>query len=113
MIKRALPVLLLLALAFQTGSFIVLHSNTVDEMAYIGSGASYLHTGRLDIDIFEHPPLMKYLIGAALLPVSGSFPSYSEAPALGSYLFGHKFIYQNPSAPPETVVALARLPSLL
>ena len=113
MSRAGLHVFLIAALAFQAGSFIVLHSNTVDEMAYVGSGASYLHSGRLDIDIFEHPPLMKYLIGLALLPVSGSFPYFSEAAQLGSYQFGYRFIYRNPQAPPERIMVLARLPSLM
>src|SRR5208282_498164 len=81
---QAFPIVLLLGLVFQVGSFILLHSNTIDELAYIGSGVSYIQTGRLDIDIFEHPPLMKYLIGISLLPVSRSFPSFSEAAQLGS-----------------------------
>ena len=113
MLRAALPALLLAALAFQAGSFIVLHSNTVDEMAYIGSGASYVRTGRLDMDIFEHPPLMKYLIGSSLLPISATYPDFSQAAALGSYQFGYRYIYRHPKASPESILTLARLPTLL
>jgi tetratricopeptide (TPR) repeat protein len=105
--------LLLSILLAQVGVFIVSHSNTFDEPAVTGAGFSYVKTGRLELETHVHPPLLKYLFG---LSVSLARPDFNaQSPALKEdrpYQFGHEFLYKN-SVNPETLLSLARLPSLL
>ncbi len=104
---------LVVALALQVGAFIVSHSNTFDEAAVIGAGFSYVRTGRLELETTVHPPLLKYLFGAFVSLASPAFHPESEGfRRLQPYLFGHEFLFRN-TATPETLLALARLPSLL
>ncbi len=106
-------VLLLGALLAQVGAFIVSQSNTFDEAAVIGAGFSYIKTGRLELETKVHPPLFKYLLGLAVSLASPDFHEDSEALERDlPYRFGHEFLFAN-SVSPETLLSLARLPSLL
>lgn len=104
---------LLTALAIQVGAFIVTQSNTFDEACYIGAGAAYITTGKLEIEQGFHPPLQKYLMGLAILPLSPSFPFGSDNfKRLQPFRFGHEFLFEN-RVKPELLLAMGRLPSLL
>lgn len=106
-------VALLLALAAQVGAFILVSSNTNDELPVIGAGYAYVKTGRIELETKVHPPLMKYLFGLSLLAAAPDF--HADSPALHGnypYMFGYDFLYRN-SVKPEVILAWARLPSLL
>ena len=102
--------LLLSLFAFQVGSFMVLHSNTYDEVTYIGSGLRYVTAGNLDMDITEHPPLMKYAIGLALTPYFKK--CWSPTAINNSYRTGFDALYRS-GTNPRILLAVARLPTLL
>lgn len=88
-------------------------SLTYDEIAYIGAGYSYVKTGDYRLNR-EQPPLMKLLIGAALLPLDPRLPtddeSWTDADRGNTqWLFGERFlIHDNPNG--EQLVLAARLP---
>jgi hypothetical protein len=110
--RNILPAALLAAVALQVGSFIAVHSNVYDEAAYIGAGVSYLKTGGLRMDMSEHPPLMKYLIGLSSLAAAPLWRPDSQAlKDNDSYRLGLELLYGDPKGP-ERLLSFARLPSL-
>lgn len=79
----------------------------------IGAGAVYFKTGRLDFASHDYPPLVKYLAGGGSLlaqPQKLGSPRFIDQNR--HYALGHEFLYRN-SVSPETLLTLARLPSLL
>src|ERR1700694_5935089 len=110
---------LLVLMAVLAGGAALHESITVDEVAHIGAGVSYLQ--RLDLRLNEeHPPLPK-LLAALPLVLRGTHADYSHIswtfsekffPAyLGQWIFGDWLLtkWNNP----ETVLAWARAPMLL
>jgi len=114
-----LAVLLLVYMAVLAGGAALRESATMDEIAHIGAGVSYLQ--KLDLRFNEeHPPLAK-VIAALPLVVRGTRADYSSLswtssqdffPAfLGQWVFGDWLLYRWNH--PESTLALARLPMLL
>ena len=110
---------LLMFMAVLAGGAALRESVTVDEVAHIGAGVSYLQ--RLDLRLNEeHPPLPKVLAAIPLV-LRGTHADYSHIswtvsekffPAyLGQWVFGEWLLtkWNNP----VTVLAWARLPMLL
>src|SRR2546422_6555608 len=111
--------LLLLFMAFLAGSSALRESVTIDEVAHIGAGVSYLQ--KLDLRFNpEHPPLPKVLAALPLV-LRGTHADYSHVsftvsekffPAyLGQWVFGEWLLTQWNN--PVTTLAWARLPMLL
>ena len=111
--------LLLLFMAFLAGSSALRESVTIDEVAHIGAGVSYLQ--KLDLRFNpEHPPLPKVLAALPLV-LRGTHADYSHVsrqnsqqffPAfLGEWVFGEWLL--NKWNDPVTTLAWARLPMLL
>jgi len=111
--------LLLLCMAMLAGGAALRESVTIDEVAHIGAGVSYLQKFDLRFNP-EHPPLPKVLAALPLV-VRGvhadySHPSWQNAqqffPAfLGEWVFGDWLL--NKWNDPVTTLAWARLPMLL
>ncbi len=111
--------LLLLCMAILAGGAALRESVTIDEVAHIGAGVSYLQKFDLRFNP-EHPPLPKVLAALPLV-VRGvhadySHPSWQNAqqffPAfLGEWVFGDWLL--NKWNDPVTTLAWARLPMLL
>src|SRR5713226_3854595 len=111
--------LLLLFMAFLAGGSALRESVTIDEVAHIGAGVSYLQ--KLDLRFNpEHPPFPKVLAALPLV-LRGTHADYSHVswqnsreffPAfLGEWVFGEWLL--NKWNDPVTTLALARLPMLL
>ncbi len=111
--------LLLLFMAFLAGGSALRESVTIDEVAHIGAGVSYLQ--KLDLRFNpEHPPLPKVLAALPLV-LRGTHADYSHVswqnsreffPAfLGEWVFGEWLL--NKWNDPVTTLAWARLPMLL
>ncbi len=112
--------LLLLALMFVlAGGAVLRESVTIDEVAHIGAGVSYLQ--KLDLRLNEeHPPLAKVLAALPLV-ARGVRADYSGAPwtvsrdffpaFLGQWIFG-EYVLTRWNRPASTL-AWARLPMLL
>jgi 4-amino-4-deoxy-L-arabinose transferase-like glycosyltransferase len=111
--------LLLMFMAILAGGSALRESVTIDEVAHIGAGVSYLQ--KLDLRLNEeHPPLPKVLAALPLV-LHGAHADYSHIswtvsekffPAyLGQWVFGEWLMtkWNNP----HTTLALARLPMLL
>src|SRR5260370_30242649 len=76
-LRRAGAVLLLIIMFFLAGGAALHESATVDEIAHVGAGLSYLQ--RLDLRLIpEHPPLGKVL-AAIPLAIRGAHADYSSA----------------------------------
>ncbi len=111
--------LLLLGMAILAGGAALRESVTIDEVAHIGAGVSYLQKFDLRFNP-EHPPLPKVLAALPLV-VRGvhadySHPSWQNAlqffPAfLGEWVFGDWLL--NKWNDPVTTLAWARLPMLV
>ncbi len=111
--------LLLAGMAILAGGAALRESATIDEVAHIGAGVSYLQKFDLRFNP-EHPPLPKVLAALPLV-VRGvhadySHPSWQNAqqffPAfLGEWVFGDWLL--NKWNDPATTLAWARLPMLL
>jgi len=111
--------LLLILMAILAGGAALRESATVDEVAHIGAGVSYLQKLELRLNE-EHPPLPKVLAAIPLV-LRGIRADYSHiswkvsdkfVPAfLGEWVFGEYLLtkWNNPA----TVLAWARLPMLL
>ncbi len=84
-------------------------SQTVDEGAHLASGYSYWLTASYKLNL-EHPPLVKLLSGAMLLPLGLNLPiehsSWAEA---NQWDFSRQLIYHN-TQPFKTLMFLGRLP---
>src|SRR5262245_60303739 len=75
-ISRAIAVSLLLLMLLLAGGAAVRESATVDEVAHVGAGLSYLQ--RLDLRLNpEHPPLAK-ILAAIPLAIRGTLADYSS-----------------------------------
>lgn len=111
--------LLLLLMAILAGGAALRESVTIDEVAHIGAGVSYLQ--RLDLRMNEeHPPLPK-ILAAIPLVLRGARADYSHVSwrvsekffpgYLGQWIFGEWVLtkWNNP----VTILAWARLPMLL
>ncbi len=110
---------LLLFMAVLAGGAALRESITVDELAHIGSGVTYLQKFDLRFNE-EHPPLPK-ILAAIPLVLHGIRTDYSHiswtasdnffAAFLGQWIFGEYLLsrWNNP----RTVLALARAPMLL
>jgi hypothetical protein len=115
-----LPATLLLTLmALLAGGAALRESVTIDEVAHIGAGVSYLQ--KLDLRLNpEHPPLAK-MIAAAPLVARGTRADYNGiawkistdfiAAFMGEWVFG-EWLLERWNDPVSTL-ALARLPMLL
>jgi hypothetical protein len=111
--------LLLMFMAILAGGAALRESVTIDEVAHIGAGVSYLQ--KLDLRFNpEHPPLPKVLAALPLV-LRGTHADYSHAswnnaqqffPAfLGEWVFGDWLL--NKWNDPVTTLAWARVPMLL
>lgn len=111
--------LLLAIMAMLSGGAARRESVTVDEVAHIGAGVSYLQ--KLDLRMNEeHPPLAK-LLAALPLVLRGAHADYSHLSwtfsnknfneFLGEWVFGHWLIMRWND--PYSTVAWARVPMLL
>src|SRR5579863_4808381 len=110
---------LLLAMGLMSGGAALRESVTVDEVAHIGAGVSYLQ--KLDLRLNEeHPPLPKILAALPLVlrgvhadysHISWSFSDQFFQAYLGQWVFGDWLLtkWNNPGP----TVAWARLPMLL
>ncbi|HMF74388.1 MAG TPA: glycosyltransferase family 39 protein [Bryobacteraceae bacterium] len=84
--------LLMLVMLFLAGGAALRESVTVDEVAHIGAGLSYLQ--RLDLRLNpEHPPLAK-ILAAVPLVMAGTRAEYSSGPWKASNSFLRSFIMQ-------------------
>lgn len=115
----SLAVLLLALMAVLAGGAALRESVTVDEVAHIGAGVSYLQ--RLDMRMNpEHPPLAKVLAAIPLVirgvradynHISWTFSEESFPAHLGQWVFGEWLLEKWND--PKTTLQLARLPMLL
>lgn len=111
--------LLLALMAVLAGGAALRESITLDEVAHIGAGVSYLQTFDLRLNP-EHPPLAK-MLAAVPLVLRGTHADYSNPswtvgesffPAyLGEWVFGHQLATKWND--PVSTLAWARLPMLL
>src|SRR5215469_16081716 len=113
------PILLLALMAALVGGAALRESGTIDEVAHIGAGVSYLQ--KLDLRMnAEHPPLPKVLAALPLvfrgIHADYTHPSWSFSqkffPAyLGQWVFGEWLLEKWNE--PKPVLMWARLPMLL
>jgi hypothetical protein len=114
-----LAALLLLLMAVLSGGAARRESITVDEVAHLGAGVSYLQ--RLDLRMNpEHPPLAKVLAAIPLVlrgvrtdysNVSWPFSAHGFGNMLGEWSWGHSVALRWND--PYSTLAWARLPMLL
>lgn len=100
-------------LAIQILAMMRASSSTYDEPAVLASGASYVRTGRIQLETTNYPPLMKYLVGLSLEGAGAQFlcrPGFVEQDRF--YACGFEYLYRN-SVSPEKILFWGRLPSLL
>jgi Dolichyl-phosphate-mannose-protein mannosyltransferase len=117
--SRAAPVLLLTLMAVLAGGAALRESFTIDEVAHIGAGVSYLQKLELRLNP-EHPPLPKVLAALPLV-VRGTRADYNGiawresreflAAFMGEWVFGEWLLTRWND--PVSTLALARLPMLL
>src|SRR5512140_3196296 len=111
-------VLLLALMAVLAGGAARRESITIDEVAHIGAGVSYLQ--KLDMRMNpEHPPLAKVLAALPLV-IRGTHADYSHISRtisgelfrdlLGEWVFGNWLLMKGND--PYSTVCLARLPML-
>jgi 4-amino-4-deoxy-L-arabinose transferase-like glycosyltransferase len=111
--------LVLLLMAFLSGGATLRESITVDEVAHIGAGVSYLQ--KLDLRMNqEHPPLAKIVAAVPLVlrgvrtdysDISWGFSNHSFAELLGEWAWGHAVALRWND--PYWTVLWARVPMLL
>ncbi len=114
-----LAALLLLLMGILAGGAARRESITVDEVAHIGAGVSYLQ--KLDLRMnLEHPPLAKVLAAIPLVigrvradysDISWSFSNQSFGSILGEWSWGHAVALRWNN--PRSTVLWARFPMLL
>jgi len=106
---------ILLAMMFFTAFFSMLgDSATMDELAHIPAGYSYLSQKDFRINP-EHPPLVKDLAAIPLLFLNLNFPkdhpSWQEE-VNGQWWFGSEFLYHSGNNP-DRIIFWARIPMIL
>jgi hypothetical protein len=116
---NATAALLLILMGILAGGATRRESITVDEVAHIGAGVSYLQ--KLDMRMnLEHPPLAKLVAAIPLIlrgvhadysHVSWSFSNRGFGVILGQWVWGHAVALQWND--PYSTVAWARVPMLL
>ena len=115
----AAVILLLTLMALLSGGAALHESITIDEIAHIGAGVSYLQKLDMRMNI-EHPPLAKVLAGLPLFlrgvrteysHLSWSFSGKSINEFLGEWVWGHWMIMRWND--PYSTVMWARAPMLL
>jgi hypothetical protein len=118
-IPHVLAALLLLLMAVLSGGAALRESITVDEVAHIGAGVSYLQKLDMRMNV-EHPPLAKVLAATPLVlrdvhtdysDISWSFSDRGWRPILGEWAWGHSLALRWND--PHSTVAWARAPMLL
>jgi len=111
--------LLLILMAILAGSAALRESITVDEVAHIGAGVSYLQKLDMRMNV-EHPPLAKVLAGLPLVlrgaradygGVSWTFSGRGFGNILGQWVWGHDVALRWND--PRSTVLWARVPMLL
>jgi 4-amino-4-deoxy-L-arabinose transferase-like glycosyltransferase len=118
-IPNALAVLLLLLMAVLAGGAALRESITVDEVAHIGAGVSYLQ--KLDLRMNQEHPALPKILAALPLVLRGVHVDYSDPSwgfsgsifgnMLGEWAWGHAVALKWNE--PYSTVAWARLPMLL
>ncbi|OVE76677.1 hypothetical protein BVX98_05170 [bacterium F11] len=109
---KIFALLAFLLLTFQVASIIKTHSSTVDEPSLIAVGSYSIKTGKMDLEYWFQPPLMKYLFGLFSLPLFPNLPALpNQTDPFQSYEFGYKYLYQN-TVSAQTLLSFARLPVL-
>ena len=118
-LMRACVIGLLLLMALLAGGAALRESVTIDEVAHIGAGVSYLQ--KLDLRMnFEHPPLAKVLAGLPLVlrgiradygHFSWTFSRHNFHSVLGEWSFGHWLLTRWNH--PKATLDWARAPMLL
>jgi hypothetical protein len=117
---RIVVCVLLFAMTLLSGGAARRESVTIDEIAHIGAGVSYLQTLEMRMNL-EHPPLSK-VIAAIPLVLRGSRADYSHISwtfsgsgpfkqYLGEWVFGHWFLMKWNE--PRSTLFWARVPMLL
>jgi hypothetical protein len=115
----ATVVLLLALMALLSGGAARRESVTIDEVAHIGAGVSYLQTLDMRLNV-EHPPLAKVVAALPLVlrgvhadysHLSWSFSGKSLNELLGEWVFGHWLIMRWND--PYSTVWWARVPMLM
>jgi hypothetical protein len=118
-IPHVLAALLLVLMAVLSGGAALRESITVDEVAHIGAGVSYLQKLDMRLNV-EHPPLAKVLAAIPLVlrgvhsdysDVSWPFSGRGWGNMLGEWAWGHSLALRWND--PYSTVAWARLPMLL
>lgn len=118
-IPHVLAALLLLLMAVLSGGAALRESITVDEVAHIGAGVSYLQKLDMRMNV-EHPPLAKVLAATPLVlhgvhadysDVSWQFSNRGWQHILGQWAWGHSLALRWNN--PYSLVAWARAPMLL
>lgn len=118
-IPHVLAALLLVLMAILSGGAALRESITVDEIAHIGAGVSYLQKLDMRMNV-EHPPLAKLLAATPLVlrgvradysDVSWSFSERSWRNILGEWAWGHALALRWNN--PYSLAAWARAPMLL
>jgi hypothetical protein len=118
-IPPILAALLLVLMAVLSGGAALRESITVDEVAHIGAGVSYLQKLDMRMNV-EHPPLAKVLSAIPLVmrgvradysDVSWSFSNRGWGNMLGEWSWGHSLALRWND--PYSTVAWARFPMLL
>lgn len=111
-LSAATLVALCAAVAGQAWLSLLHKSLTFDEVTYIPSGYSYVVTGDYRLNP-EHPPLMKLLAGAALLPLHPRLDTSSPAwESADQWTFGRDF-FERSNVGVERLVRTARLPTVV
>lgn len=106
----ALPLLLIIH-AYVLLSSALADSQTIDEVAHLAAGVTYLATGDFRLN-YEHPPLEKLLAGAAALSRSPHIPLEDPSwSARNEWDFGRAFLYHN-TVPYKELLLAGRLPTI-
>ena len=108
-----LPItILLLIFAVLVVSSAVRKTITGDELAHLGAGYSYLHTGDFRLN-HAHPPLLKELAAVPVMLLGGTFdPKNPDFLAAREDRFGQHIFFES-GMDVDTMLFLSRIPTLL